>query len=143
MNYRVRRIDPYWMKNPILPVIAIVGVIAGIALISRGMAAGAIVGGVIAGVAIILSTQPAISALMGVLGLLGGITTFLIYPRSDVADMSIQMRLLSTVLFALFYTVLMDGVVLFVAVLYNLFAGALGLDGLSVELDADGSEAGE
>jgi len=143
MNYRVRRIDPYWMKNPILPVIAIVGVIAGIALISRGMAAGAIVGGVIAGFAIILSTQPAISALMGVLGLLGGITTFLVYPRADVADMSLPMRLLSTVLFALFYTVLMDGVVLFVAVLYNLFAGALGLDGLSFELDADGAQAGE
>jgi hypothetical protein len=80
---------------------------------------------------------------MAVLGLLGGITTFLIYPRADVLDMAITMRLLSTILFALFYTVLMDGVVLFVAVLYNLFAGGLGLDGLSVELEATGAEGGE
>ena len=123
MNYRVRRIDPYWMKNPILPIVAVVGVAAGLFLIGRGMAFPAIAAAAVAGVAILLSTQPAVTALMAVLGLLGGITTFLIYPRADVLDMAITMRLLSTILFALFYTVLMDGVVLFVAVLYNLFAG--------------------
>ena len=56
--------------------------------------------------------------------------------------MALSMRLLSTLLFSLFYTVLMDGVVLLVAVLYNFFADALGLGGLSVDLGEDAG-AGE
>ena len=142
MSYRVKRIDPYWMKNPVLPVVAVVGVLAGLALISKDMVVPAIASVVIGGVAVILSTQPAVSAVLGTLGLIGGLMTFVLVPNSQNAAMSLPMRLLSTLLFTLFYTVLMDGVVLIIAVLYNLFAGGIGLGGLSLDLEDDGG-AGE
>lgn len=141
MSYRVRRIDPYWIKNPILPVVAVVGIGAALALIGRDMVMPAIGAAVVGGVAIILSTQPAVSAVLGTLGLLGGLMTFVLVPNTQNAAMALPMRLLSTLLFTLFYTVLMDGVVLLVAVLYNLFAGGLGLGGLSLELGEDAGEA--
>ncbi|NNN07458.1 MAG: hypothetical protein HKL90_16335 [Elusimicrobia bacterium] len=140
MNYKIRRIDPYWMKNPVIPVVALVGVAAGLALVNAGQPVPAIISGAVAGVAILLATQPAVTAVMAVLGLLGGLTTFVFFPRPEVVAMSALMRALSALLFSVFYMVLMDGVVLFVAVLYNLFAGAVGLGGLSLDLDADGGE---
>ncbi len=142
MSYRVKRIDPYWMKNPILHAVAAVGVLAALALISKDMIVPAIASAVVGGVAVILSTQPAVSAVLGSLGLIGGLMTFIFVPNSQNATMALPMRLLSTLLFTLFYTVLMDGVVLIVAVLYNLFSGGLGLGGLSVDLEDDGG-AGE
>ena len=142
MSYRVRRIDPYWIKNPILPVVAIVGVLAALALINKDMVMPAIAAAVVGGVAVILSTQPAVSAVLGTLGLAGGLMTFVLVPNTQNASMTLSMRLLSTLLFTLFYTVLMDGVVLLVAVLYNLFAGAVGLGGLSLDLEDDAG-AGE
>ena len=142
MSYRVRRIDPYWIKNPILPIVAVVGAGAALALISRDMVVPAISAAVVAGIAVILATQPAVSAVLGTLGLAGGFMTFVFVPNPQNASMSIPMRLLSTLLFTLFYTVLMDGVVLLVAVLYNFFAGAVGLGGLSLDLD-DEAGAGE
>jgi hypothetical protein len=141
MSYRVRRIDPYWIKNPILPVVAVVGVGAALALIGRDMVMPAIASAVVGGIAIILATQPAVSAVLGTLGLLGGLMTFVLVPNSQNASMALSMRMLSTVLFTLFYTVLMDGVVLLVAVLYNLFAGGLGLGGLNFDLEEDAGEA--
>ena len=142
MSYRVKRIDPYWIKNPILPAIAIIGVLAALALISKDMVVPAIAAAVVGGIAVILSTQPAVSAVLGTLGLVGGLMTFVLVPNSSNATMALSMRLLSTLLFTLFYTVLMDGVVLLVAVLYNLFAGAIGLGGLSFDLEDEGGSGG-
>ena len=142
MSYRVKRIDPYWIKNPILPAVAVIGVGAALALITKDMVVPAIAAAVVGGAAVILSTQPAVSAVLGSLGLLGGLMTFVIVPNSQNASMALSMRLLSTLLFTLFYTVLMDGVVLLIAVLYNLFAGAVGLGGLSFDLEDDAG-AGE
>ena len=141
MSYRVRRIDPFWITNPILPVVAIVGAGAALALINRNAVMPAIAAAVVGGIAIILATQPAVSAVLGTLGLLGGLMTFVLVPNVQNASMALSMRLLSTLLFTLFYTVLMDGVVLLVAVLYNLFAGGLGLGGLSFDLEEDAGEA--
>jgi hypothetical protein len=141
MSYRVRRIDPYWITNPILPVVAIVGIGAALALINKEMVVPAITAAVVGGIAIILATKPAVSAVLGTLGLLGGLMTFVLVPNSQNAAMALSMRLLSTALFTLFYTVLMDGVVLLVSVLYNLFAGGLGLGGLSLDLEEDAGEA--
>ncbi|OGS40424.1 MAG: hypothetical protein A2506_11110 [Elusimicrobia bacterium RIFOXYD12_FULL_66_9] len=142
MSYRVKRIDPYWMTNPALPIVAVVGVLVALVAVQRGMFPVAIIGAVVGGLAVFLSTKPAVSAVLGTLGLLGGLTTFLIVPNSQNAAMTIPLRLLSTVLFTLFYTVLMDGVVLLIAVLYNLFSGAIGLGGLSLDLEDEGeSEA--
>ena len=142
MSYRVKRIDPYWSTNPILIAAAVVGAIAALALISKDMVVPAIAAAVVGGIAVILSTQPAVSAVLGTLGLVGGLMTFVLVPNSSNASMALSMRLLSTLLFTLFYTVLMDGVVLLVAVLYNLFAGAIGLGGLSFDLEDDGGSGG-
>lgn len=142
MSYRVKRIDPYWVKNPVLPVAAAGGVLVALVAVQRGLFPAAVGGAVVGGLAVFLSTKPAVSAVMATLGLLGGLTTFLLVPNSQNAAMTIPLRLLSTLLFTLFYTVLMDGVVLLVAVLYNLFAGVVGLGGLSLDLEDEGS-AGE
>lgn len=142
MSYRIRRINPYWNKNPILPIVSVVGVLLGLVLASREMFIPALVCGAVAGVAIFLATQPAVSAVLATLGFLGGLMTFIIFPKAEILAMSGAMRLLSTILFTLFYTVLMDGIVLFVAVLYNLFAGVVGLDGLSLDLEEGGEEGG-
>jgi hypothetical protein len=141
MSYRVKRIDPYWIKNPALPVVAAVGVLAALAFVNRGMFLPAVAGAVIGGIAVILATKPAVTAVMGTLGLLGGITTFILVPNSQNASMALGLKLISTLLFTLFYAVLMDGVVLLVSVLYNFFAGGIGMGGLSLELENDGDEA--
>ena len=141
MNYRVKRIDPYWIKNPLLPMVAVVGVLGGLALISKGMVAAAVVSAAVGGLAVILATKPAVSAMLGTLGLVGGLTTFVFVPNSENAAMTLMMKLLSTLLFTLFYAVLMDGVVLLVAVLYNLFSGVVGLGGLSLEFEDEGPES--
>jgi len=142
MSYRVKRIDPYWIKQPVLPAVAVLGIGAALALISRDQTYPAVAAAVVGGAAVILSTKPAVSAVLGTLGLLGGATTFLFVPNAQNAAMSAPLKLLSTVLFTLFYTVLMDGVVLLISVLYNLFAGAIGLGGFSLDLEDDGG-AGE
>lgn len=141
MSYRVKRIDPFWMKNPALPVVAIVGVLialVGVQQVKTGVAIG---GAIIGGAAIFFSTRPAVSAVLGTLGLLGGIVTFLAVPSPSTLGMTMGLRLVSTLLFTVFYTVLMDGVVLLVAVLYNLFAGVVGLGGFSVDLEDEGGDA--
>lgn len=142
MSYRVKRIDPYWIKNPVLPAVAVLGIGAALVLIGRDMTYPAVGAALIGGAAVILSTKPAVSAVLGTLGLLGGVTTFLLVPNAQNAAMSFPLKLLSTALFTLFYTVLMDGVVLLVSVLYNLFAGAVGLGGFSLDLEDEG-DAGE
>ena len=140
MSYRVKRIDPYWIKNPILPVVAVIGLAGGLALIAKDMTVPAIFSALVGGTAVILSTNPAVSAMVGTLGLLGGLMTFVFVPNASNAAMTLPLRLLSTLLFTLFYVVLMDGVVLLVAVLYNLFSGVVGLGGLSLDLEDEGRE---
>ena len=143
MSYRVKRIDPYGSKNPILSVVAVVGVAAALALMTReGSIIPAAVAGAVGGIAMMLCVAPAISAMLATLGFAGGLVQFFIVPNAQNATMTVPYKLLSTLLFTLFYAVLMDGVVLLVSVLYNLFAGGAGLGGLSFELEDDASEDG-
>ena len=143
MSYRVKRIDPYGNKNPILSVVAILGVGAALVLITReGSILPAAVAGAVGGIAMIACTAPAVSAVLATLGLIGGLTTFFFVPNAQNASMTVFYKLLSTVLFTAFYTVLMDGVVLLVAVLYNLYASAAAMGGVSLELEDEGSEGG-
>ena len=138
MSYRIKRIDPYWIENPIVSGVASIGLVAALILVSRDIIAPAIIAAAIGGIAVIASTKPAVSAVLATLGLIGGLTTFLLVPSAQNALMSIPMKLLSTLLFTIFYTVLMDGVVLLICVFYNLFAGLFGLGGLSLDLEDDG-----
>jgi hypothetical protein len=137
MSYRVKRIDPFWMNNPILPAIAVVGIVGALALVAKDMIAAAVASAVVGGIAVILTARPAVTATMAALGLLGGATTFLIYPNAESAGMTLPMKLLATLLFGLFYAIVMDGVVLLIAVLYNFFSTVAGLGGLSLDLDVE------
>ncbi len=141
MNYKLRRIDPYWMKNPVIPIVAFVGTAAALVLVGVHQAVASIISGVVAGIAVVLATQPAITAVTLVLGLAGGLTEFGLSSSPDALAMPMGMRLLSSILFALFYAVLMDGVVLALAVLYNFFAGTAGWGGISLDMDAGEDEA--
>lgn len=141
MSYRVKRIDLFWIRNPVLPVVAIVGVLIALVGVQQLKTGVAIAGAVIGGLAIFLSTRPAVSAVLATLGLLGGIVTFIAVPSPSTLGMSMGLRLVSTLLFTVFYAVLMDGVLLLVAALYNLFAGGIGLGGFSVDLEDEGGDA--
>jgi hypothetical protein len=136
MSYRVRRIDPYWMKNPLLALLAAAG--AGVAVAGMMMGKGpvAIAGAVVGGVAVFLCTKPSLSAVTGTLGLLGGIVTFIL-PNPQSAGIAPLWRVVSALFFSLFYMALMDGVLLLTAALYNLFAGVAGMGGLALDLEED------
>ena len=52
MSYRVKRIDPYWIKNPVLPFVAIAGVIGALVLIGKEFVVPAIACALVGGVAV-------------------------------------------------------------------------------------------
>jgi hypothetical protein len=143
MNYRVRRIDPYWMTNPIFPVAAVAGLGAALFLSTRGMFWPTVVAGLIGGAALIVEVKPGITAVLSVFGLAASLMEYLFSPRPDVAALSLPMRIVSIVSFVFFYTALMDGAVLLICVLYNFFAGPAGLEGFSAELEPESGEGGE
>lgn len=136
MSYQLRRIDPFWHTHPMIPTgVVIGGILAAVGWATNKPVVGAF-GGVVAGIAILAGTRPAVSALLGTLGVLGGLVSFVFVPSLNNAGMTLPMRLVSTALFSMFYMVLMDGLVLVVAALYNLFAGVIGLSGIRLELDS-------
>lgn len=140
MSYQVRRIDPYWMTHPMIPVLVVAGAIVALVGQQADKAFIAIAGLVIAGIAVLLATKPVISAVLATLGIFGGLVTFVILPQPQMVGMPIVMRLISTILFALLYMVLMDALVLAVAFLYNLFG--TGMRGISIDIEeAAGEEA--
>lgn len=134
MSYQLKRIDPFWHTHPMIPTgVAIGGICAAIGFFTqKPIVAG--FGGVVAAAAILAAARPVISALLATLGLFGGVVTFVLVPNVNAATMSMPMRLAAALLFALFYMVLMDGLVLVVSVLYNLFAGTIGMGGVRLDL---------
>src|SRR5438105_211805 len=138
MSYQLRRINPFWLTHPMVPTAVAIGGILGLIGFATAKPWLALVGGVVAGIGILLGTKPAVSALLGTLGLFGGLVTFVVVPNANALTMSIVMRLVSALLFGAFYMVLMDALVLVVSVLYNFFAGALGLGGVTLEFEATG-----
>lgn len=136
MSYQLKRINPFWHYHPMIATgVVIGGIIALIGFQTDKMILGG-VGGLIAAGAILFATRPVISALLGTLGVLGGIAQFVLLPTNvNAASMSAPMRWGAAVLFGIFYMVLMDALVLVVSVLYNLFAGTIGLGGVRLELE--------
>lgn len=143
MSYQLRRINPFWHTHPMIPTGVAVGMICALVGYQSGKPIVMGFGGVVGGLAILFAARPALSALLATMGILGGLATFVFFPRDVNAEtMSMMQKLLSTGLFALFYMVLMDALVLVVCVLYNLYAGTVGLGGIRLELDqADDEEA--
>jgi hypothetical protein len=140
MSYQLRRINPFWLTHPMVPTAVAIGGILGMIGFATMKPALAVIGGVIAGIGILMGARPGISAMLGTLGLFGGLVTFVFVPNMNAASMGLGMRLVSAVLFGAFYMVLMDALVLVVAVLYNFYAGALGLGGFKLELDEAADE---
>jgi hypothetical protein len=136
MSYQVKRINPFWNTHPMIPVGVAVGGILGLIGFQTGKPVIAGAGGLVAAAAVLLGTRPVISALLGTLGMLGGLAQFVFVPSLNTVGMSVAMRWGAAILFGLFYMVLMDALVLVVAVLYNLFAGAIGLGGIQLDLES-------
>ncbi|OGR84692.1 MAG: hypothetical protein A3J74_06045 [Elusimicrobia bacterium RIFCSPHIGHO2_02_FULL_57_9] len=135
MAYRLKRLDPFWYTHPMIPTAVAIGGILGFIgfYAQKPIIAG--LGALIAGGALLAAAKPVISALLGTLGLFGGVVTFVLVPNINAAGMGLGMRFVSTILFALFYMVLMDALVLVIAVLYNFFSGVLGLGGVGLEFE--------
>ena len=137
MSYQLKRIDPFWHTHPMIPTGVAIGAICALIGFVSNRTGVAILGAGITGVAIVAAARPVISALLGTLGLCGGLATFILVPTNlNTAGMSLPMKLVSTILFALFYMVLMDALVLVVSVLYNFFGSVIGLGGIKLDLVA-------
>ncbi|MBI4422936.1 MAG: hypothetical protein HY554_04385 [Elusimicrobia bacterium] len=140
MSYQVKRIDPYWLKHPIIPVVAVAGAIGAALGYQSEKAVLSVAGLVFLGAAVLAAAKPVISAVLGTLGLFGGLVTFVLLPNPQMVGMAFPLKLLSTVLFGALYMVLMDALVLAVAFLYNLFG--TGMRGISIDIEeAAGEEA--
>lgn len=137
MSYQLKRINPFWHTHPMVATMVAVGALCGLIGFQTQMPPVAVIGAAIAGLSILFATRPLVSAVLATLGLFGGLVTFVLVPNVQSAGMSLAMRLVSTVLFALFYMVLMDALVLVVAVLYNLFSGVFGLGGIQLEMESE------
>ncbi|MBI4051902.1 MAG: DUF3566 domain-containing protein [Elusimicrobia bacterium] len=86
----------------------------------------------ISATSILLSSIPAVLFL---LGLLGGVLTFVIIPNPQIEPMNTLTRLMATGLFGLLYMVLMVALLMVVSFLYNLFTQTIGLRGIRVEIE--------
>ncbi|MFA6030645.1 MAG: hypothetical protein WC969_12380 [Elusimicrobiota bacterium] len=138
MSYNIRRIDPFWKASPVVLAVAIIGAVIAMFGYTKGNMLIAGVGALAMAVGVLLAAKPALSLVLGCLGLFGGLVTFVLMPNMQTADMSLPMKLLSTLLFTVLYMVLMDALVLVVAALYNFFGGTLG--GITVEFEGGQAE---
>jgi len=139
MSYRVRRIDPFWFKNPLLPAAALGGVLLALGAGFAGKPMIAIAGAVVAAGAIVASTKPAVTATMLSLGLIGGLVTFVVSPSAQNASLSATQKAMSVSFYTVFYAVLTAGALLLFCVVYNFFSALSGTGGLSLDLEDEGS----
>ena len=143
MSYRIKRIDPFWIAHPGVIAVAVLGVVLALVGYSKNNIAVQIVGGVLMGGGVLVATKHAVSAVLGTLGLLGGLVTFIILPNAELATTPVGWRLVSTLFFGLLYMGLMDALVLVVCGLYNFFGGSLGLGALQLEFEESDEGAGD
>ena len=143
MTQQVKRVDPYWHTHPMIPTGVAVGAILALIGYLKAATVLAVVGGSVAALAIIFAARPVMSAVLGTLGLAGGLLSFVVVPNLSAAGMTLPLKLVATLMFAVFYMVLMDALVLVLAVLYNLFADTLGMSAVRLELEAAEEPAAE
>ncbi len=141
MSYRIKRIDPFWIAHPGVIAIAVLGVVLALVGYSKNNIAIQIAGGVMMSGGVLVATKHAVSAVLGALGLIGGLVTFIVLPNPELTATPLGWRLVSTGFFALLYMVLMDALVLVVCGLYNLFGGTLNLGVLEIELEESDTDA--
>jgi hypothetical protein len=69
------------------------------------------------------------------LALLGGVVTFMVVPNIQLASMTFMQKLLSVGLYALLYVVITTAVLVFIAFIYNILTGVLGLRGITFDIE--------
>jgi hypothetical protein len=143
MTQQVRRVDPYWHTHPMIPTGVAVGAILALIGYLKAATILAVVGGSVAALAIIFAARPVLSAVLGTLGMAGGLLSFVVVPNLSAAGMTLPLKLVATLMFAIFYMVLMDALILVLAVLYNLFSETLGMSAVRLELEAAEEPAAE
>lgn len=143
MAYRVRRIDPFWIAHPAVIVAAVIGLVLALVGYSKGNPSLSIVGGVLLGIGVLVATKPAVTGVLATLGFFGGVVNFVVLPNAQLGGASLPWKLVSTLFFALLYTVLMEALVLVVAALYNLFAGTMNAGALELEIEDSGADSAE
>jgi len=143
VSYRIKRIDPFWIVHPGVIAVAVIGVILALIGYSKSNIAIQIVGGVLMSGGVLVATKHAVSAVLGTLGLIGGVLTFVILPNPELATTPIGWRLVSTLFFAILYMVLMDALVLVVCGLYNFFGSTLNMKDLQLDIEESDEAAAE
>ena len=84
-----------------------------------------------------------IPVVLFLLGLFGGLMTFLVLPAPGIQDLTPMQRVMAAGLFSLLYMVLMVCLLVLVAFMYNFFTQTVGMRGLRVELEAAEDETEE
>lgn len=69
------------------------------------------------------------------LALLGGVVTFMVVPNIQLATMTFMQKILSVGLYALLYVVITTAVLVFIAFIYNILTGVLGLRGITFDIE--------
>ena len=70
-----------------------------------------------------------------IIALLGGAVTFMLVPNPQYTPMSAAQKLLAVGLYSLLYAVLVSALFVFVAFIYNILTGVLGMKGITFELE--------
>ena len=133
MNYQLKRLNPYWHNHPMIPT----GVAIGIICAAMGFFAQKpvieVIGVAISGLAVFFGVRPLFSALFSLIGVFGGLSTFIIAPGLNASTLSAPLKVVSILLFTAFYMALMDAMLLVIAVVYNFLVGPAGMSGLHLE----------
>ena len=137
MSYHVRRIDPYWLTHPLITAAVVGGAALGSAGVVGQRASLAWTGVGLVAVGVLLAAKPVVSAVLGTLGVAGGLLQFVVLPNRETYGWPMFQKLGSGVIFGLLYMIVMDSFVLAVAVLYNFFGALAG----GVKLDIEESDA--
>ena len=69
------------------------------------------------------------------IALLGGVVTFMLVPNPQYASMSAAQKLLAVGLYSLLYAVLVSALLVFIAFIYNILTGVLGMKGICFEFE--------
>lgn len=138
MSYQVRRVDPYWLTHPVLPAMIVGGTVLGLAGVVSQKDPLVWIGGALVSLGVLLAAKIVVSAVLAVLGVLGGVIQFAILPNIQTVGWPLHWKVLTGVVFGLTYMVLMDALVLAIAVLYNLFAALTRGVRLEIEEEAEG-----
>lgn len=69
------------------------------------------------------------------LGILGGVVAFLVVPNPQLDPMSIGHKMMSIGFFSLLYVIIVSALLVFIAFLYNILTGVLGMKGVALDIE--------